>query len=97
MPDPDPGQDQKPGVIGNKMNMVLAFILRPSDEPVATADMTRRRRPGKTGNGPFPGIDHILELFSHRLAIAQIMVLFDKAVEDLFIGGAPHLTKCERP
>ena len=42
-----------------------------------------------------PCKDQILEVLAHRLAVAQIMVLLDQAVEEFLKACAPHLADLE--
>jgi len=36
---PNPGQEKKPGIAGDKGKVLLAHLFRPADKPVATTDM----------------------------------------------------------
>jgi hypothetical protein len=38
----------------------------------------------------------ILEVFAHRLLVAEIMMLLHQAVEQRLLRGAPHLLELDR-
>ncbi len=89
--DLDPVQDEETGIVGQKVQIVLALPGGPSYKAVPAADVPGGRRPGKTGNGPLLGEDHIFEMFSYGLNVTKIMKLSDKAVVEFLKGSAPDL------
>jgi len=45
----NPGQNQKPYVIANKMDIAFATGSIPADKPISCVDMSCSRRKGNTG------------------------------------------------
>ena len=80
-----PGQNEKPSVIGQEVTVALAGQRRPADEGIATVDGVRCRRKGHAGHHPAARVDQILQVFADRLAVAQVMVLPNQAVEKFFL------------
>lgn len=91
MRDFDPVENQEPGIVGQKVQIVLTFSGRPADKAVPATDVPGSRRPGQTGNRPLPGKYHIFEMFSHGLNVTEVMKLSDKTVVEFLKGGAPDL------
>ena len=89
--DPDPRQNEKAGVVGDEADIAAPRFGAPADITVATAQVPRRRGPGQAGDRPPLRPHQILQVFSHRLLIAEIMVLLKQAVEQRLFGSAPHL------
>src|ERR1700687_3360106 len=52
--------------------------------------MSRRRAEGQTRHGPSLSPDQILQMLADRLAVAQIVVLRQQAVEQRLVRGAPY-------
>ena len=71
--------------------MLFSALCRPADKSVPTADMPRRRGEGHTGHRSAKGKDKILEVLADRLAVPQVVILLDQAVEEFLRCGAPHL------
>ena len=88
----DPGQNEKPTLIGDQMEVLPTDCSRPADKTVTTTNMARRRTVDHTGDRPLMGKDQILEVFSHGLAIAQIVILLDQTVAKLLKRRTPYLT-----
>ena len=59
--------------------------------------MTRCRTPGHAGDWLRPGKHHVLQVFAHRLGIAQVVGVLHQAVEQRLLGRAPHLADLKRP
>jgi len=57
--------------------------------------MSGSRRPCQAGNGSILGESHILEVLSHRLCIAQVMMLGNEAIEEFFTRGSSDLQQCD--
>jgi len=43
------------------------------------------------GNGPLTHEDQVLEMFSHRLAVTEVMMVFDQGIEESLLGQSSHL------
>ena len=92
----DPGQDEEARVICQEMEMLPAHRRRPADEPVARSHVPRSGTPCQAGHWPLPRIHHVLELFAHRLGVAQVMIALDQPVEQRLVGRATHLPDLQR-
>ena len=57
----------------------------------------RRRTPRQTGHRPPLRPDQILQVLAHGLLIAQVVKLLHQAVEQRFVGRAPHELNLNRP
>ncbi len=53
-----------------------------------TVDPQLRRGESKTGHRPILGEHHVFQVFPHRMAIAQIVILPDQTVVQLFMRCA---------
>ena len=78
------------------MQVVLPNVGRPPNETVSAANMPGGRRPCEARNGPVMGESHILEMFPHRLGIAQVMVLGNEGVKEFLKTTAADLSKADR-
>ena len=78
-------------MIGDQMDVLPTDCSRPADKAVTATNMAGRRTIDHTGDRPLMGKDQILEVLSHRLAIAQIVILLDQAITEFLKGRAPHL------
>lgn len=92
----DPGQNEKPRVVGQEVAVALAGKRRPADEGVATVNGVRCRRKGHAGHHPAACGNQILEVFADRLAVAQVMVLPDQTVEKFFFRRPTNLSQFDR-
>ena len=72
---PHPRQDQEARVVGEEADVLPPRLRRPADEPVAAAQVPRRRRPGQAGERPAPRVHQVLQVLAHRLRVAQVVVL----------------------
>ena len=93
---PHPGQDQEARIVGDEADLAASRCGIPTDVAVAASDVTRSRRPGQARNGPAFSPHQILELLSHRLLVAKIMMFLHQAVEQRLLRGAPHRLELER-
>jgi len=75
--------------VGQQRDVLQPRLRAPADEAVPTAQMTWRRAPGHTGDGPAARKDHVLQVLAHGLRVAQIVVLLQQAVEQRLLGRAP--------
>ena len=58
--------------------------------------MSRGGTPGKQGHGSGAGIHHKLQVLAHRLAVAQIVIALQQAVEETFLRGSSNLAEHKR-
>jgi len=89
----DPRKYKESGIIGNKVEVLFSALRRPADKIIPALDMTRGGRESKAGNRSLIEKDHIFEVFSHGLRIAQVMVVVNKAIEESLLGSTPNLFK----
>jgi len=87
----DPGQNEESALVGDQVNVLPTDCDRPANKTVAATNMPGCRTVDHTGDRPLMGKDQILEVLSHRLAIAQIMILLDQAITEFLKGRTPHL------
>ena len=72
---PDPGQDQKAGVVGEQRQVALAHLRVPSDKRIAALRFPCRRAEEHTGERAALRIaDPDLQVLAHRGAIAQVVI-----------------------
>ena len=98
MPDAEPRPRAVSGTACCKQRSgcCAAGFGRPADMAVAAAQMTRRRTPCHAGDGPALRPHQILQVFAHRLLIAQVMMLFHEAVEQRLFGCSSDLLQRDR-
>lgn len=77
------------------MQVVFPGGCIPSDKSVPDSNVPWRGRPEQASNGPPMGKGHVLEMLSHRLGIAQIMILADEAVTKLLLRGPSDLLQMQ--
>jgi hypothetical protein len=94
--DADPGRQEKPGVVGQQMEIISPCFAIPSNVAVPASYVPRGRRPRKTGNGSFLGKSYVFEVRPNRLGVAQVMELGDEAVVELFKLSTPYLAQHDR-
>ena len=95
MRNPDPRGNQKAGVVSQKMQIFFPYLGTPSNKTVSWPKMPGSGRPCQTGNGSVMGEGYILKVFSNRLAIAQVMILGNEAIEKLLKRAPSDLPKCD--
>ena len=88
-----PGQNQKACVVGEQAQVTFARFRAPANETIAARQVPRGRTPRQTSNRLAFGRDQILQVFAHRLLVAEIVILLQQAVEQRFLRRAPHLLK----
>src|SRR3990170_40650 len=74
------------------MEILATYLDRPADKAVPTTNVAGRRAIDHTGHRPWPGKNQILQVLSHRLAIAQIVILLDQTVAELLKDRTSYLT-----
>src|SRR5215471_20586345 len=87
----DPGQDQKARVIGNEADVPTAHFRAPADVAVTAAQMSRCRTPRQTRYRATLCPTNILQVFAHRLFIAEVVILLHQTIEQRLIGSASYL------
>jgi hypothetical protein len=92
----NPGEDEEAGIDGDLVEVGATLLVRPSQVPVSRPDMAGSRTKAYTGNRPVVGESEIVEVFTDRLAIAEVMVLLDKTFVKPFQRSAPHHEDGER-
>ena len=96
VPNAHPGQHQKSRVVGQQVDVLAPRLIRPTKEAISTAQIMRRRGPGKTGDRPRPRIDHKFQVLSNRLLVPKIVILLEQTVEQRLFRCAPHRAELER-
>src|SRR4051794_8935362 len=91
----NPRQNQKTCVVGQQMKVSLARLRAPTNEAIAARQMSRRRTPRQTSDRLSVARNQILQMFAHRLFIAEIVILLHQAVEQSFLRCASNLLKVE--
>src|SRR5260370_36816164 len=76
--------------------MGFASFGSPADKTVGACKMAHRRRPAQAGNRlPF-GVHQVLQMFSRRLCVTEVVILLDEAVEEWLLHCAARLLKLQR-
>src|ERR1051325_1995269 len=90
MRNPDPGRDQKTRVVGDEADVAPPCLRAPADIAVTAAQMSRCRTPRQTRYRTTLRPTNILQVFAHRLFIAEVVVLLHQAIEQRLIGSASY-------
>src|SRR6476661_3170482 len=93
---PDPGQNQKTRVVGDKADVPPSCFRAPADIAVTAAQMSRCRTPRQTRYRATLRPTNILQVFAHRLFIAEVVILLYQAIEQRLIGSASYLLELDR-
>jgi hypothetical protein len=91
-----PGQDQESRVVSDEAEVATACFGVPTDVAVATAQMTYGRGPCQAGDRPPLPPHQVLQVFSRRLLVAEIMMFLQQTVPQRFFPGAPHQLELQR-
>jgi len=83
----------KARVVSKEAKIAFSRLRRPPDEAIPAGNVARRRTPRHAGDRTAVGEDQILQMFSDRLFVTQIVMVFNQAVEQRLISCAPHLTQ----
>lgn len=79
----DPGQNQKPRVVGQELEIVLSCVSIPADKVIPQSTLPGRRAKQKTGQWIMPPVkNHIFHIFSHRTAQTQVMLPGKQTLEE---------------
>src|SRR6266699_249089 len=78
------------------MEVLKPRLVRPAEKAVPAAQIMCRRGPCKTGHRPLSGVDQKFQVFPDRLFVAEIVILLEQAVEQLFLRRAPHRAELQR-
>src|ERR1017187_10324058 len=92
---PYPRQDQESRIVSDEADVAPPRFGVPADVKVAAAQMSRRRGPCQAGGWPTLGPYQVLQVLSHRLLVAEIMMLLHQAVEQRLLGGASNLLELQ--
>src|SRR5262249_45110741 len=87
----DPRQHQEARVVSEVADVAPPRFGAPSYITIATAQMTWRRTPRQTGDGPVLRVNQILQMFAYGRLIAQIGMVFDVDVDQLLFRRSSHL------
>lgn len=88
----NPGQDKETGILDNEMDVFISVDRFPFDEVIPTGHLPSCCPPTDTGQRTSFMKDNVLEVFTHCLAVAKVMVSLNKAlVERLPFGTSHHL------
>ncbi len=91
MGDLHPGQDKKAGVHRDLVEIGNPLLFRPSKIPVSRPDMAGSGREAHAGKGPSFREGDVFYVLAHRLGMAQVMVVLNKArIESLPRRAADH-------
>src|SRR5204862_1228815 len=83
-------------VVGQQVEVLTTRLVRPAEEAVPAAQIMCRRGPCKTGHRTLSGVDQKFQVFPDRLFVAEIVILLEQAVEQLFLRRAPHRAELQR-
>lgn len=79
---PDPGKDEKTGVVRDPMKVLRSHRPRPTNVIVPCRTLPSRRTKEPTSQGTTFGIpDQVLQIFPDRTLVAQIMMLVQQRIE----------------
>ena len=95
MRDLDPGQNEKPGIVGKQADVLPAGLPRPADETVPRSQVARRRGPGEPGNGPILCIDQVFQVLAYRLGVTEVVVGLEQGVKEFLFRSAADLSDSE--
>jgi len=83
---PDPGQDQKPHVVGQEVEVYLSCISIPADKVISGGTLPGRRAKEKAGQRIMPPVkNHVLHVLSDSAAKTK-----DNGSEKANTGRAPE-------
>src|SRR5579864_3871335 len=94
--DPHPRQNQESRVVSEEADITTALFGAPANVAVATAQMTRSRAPSQAGNRPPLPPHQVLQVFSHRLLIAEVMMFLQQTVPQRLSPGATNQFELQR-
>ena len=80
-------EHQEAGVVDDPVKVALSSRAVPTDESIPAGHPPGCRTPGETGQQPASGQSQIFEMLAHGLAIIQVMVRGDQAVEQRLLGS----------
>lgn len=86
----DPGKDEEARILDNEMDVAISVTGLPSDEMVSRGHLPGCGSPTEASQRPPLMEDHILEVFSDGLTVAQVMVGLDEALVERFPMGAAY-------
>ena len=81
----DPREDKESGILGEEMDILGSVEGFPSDEQIPADHLPGGRTPPDAGQGAILMEGNILEVFPHRLAVAQVVV----SLNESFVEGLP--------
>jgi hypothetical protein len=79
-------------LVGYEIEILTTDLDGPADKAIPATNVAGRRAIDYAGHRSLSGKDQILQMLSHRLAIAQIVILPDQAIAELLKSRAPYLT-----
>src|SRR5437899_896008 len=91
-----PRQDQESRVVREEADVATSRFGAPADVNVAAAQMTWSRGPCQASDRPPLRPHQVLQVFSHRLLVAEIMMLLHQAVKQRLFRSAPNLLELQR-
>src|SRR5271157_1852146 len=91
-----PRKDEKAGVVGEEVNVVLPRLRTPPDVSVPRTQVARGGAETKTDNRAFLAEDHVLQLLAHRVAVAQVVILLDETAPQPLPAASPYLSNLQR-
>src|ERR1700689_4736327 len=93
---PHPGQNQEPCVVSHEADVAPPRFGRPAYVAIAAAQMARRRTPCHAGDGSGLRPHQVLQVLAYRLLVSEIVMMFDKTVEQGLIGCSSDLLQRDR-
>jgi len=78
--DLDPRKNKKTDILGNKKDVSISMRGFPADEIITAGNLVCCLSPTNTGQRSVIIKDDILEVFTHCLAVAKIMISLDKTL-----------------
>jgi hypothetical protein len=87
-----PRKDEETSILGEEMDVSIALSRLPSDELIPSGHLPGRRAPAETGQRAALMEDQVFKVFSHGLAVTQVVVGVDESlVEGFPVGPSHHL------
>src|SRR5580692_7673273 len=91
----NPGQNQKPSVIGDEADVAAPRFRAPADVAVPAAQMTRRGTPRQARDRTALRPGQILQVLPNWLFVLQVMMLLHQTVEQWLVARSPHLLQLD--
>ena len=88
-----PRQNQKARIVGQQVHVAPPRFITPAQKSVSHFQVARCTLPGQASNRLPAGFHQILQVLTHGLFIAEVVILLQQAVEQRLLRRAAHLHK----